>query len=416
MKFCPVCGNPAEDNIAFCGKCGNRFDQEINAPTFQAVPQQNMPNVMPPYVNNQGIIGNDNMPAKKKSKKKFIIIAAAVCVVAIVAVVFFFFMPKSVEKPDLSFEKGIDLSKLDGVAWQASDGSYHKVLSGYEMDKKMGEEIDFDDVSCILGRDGHFGRVSGSYSMFKQYRMSVQTTNGNIVDCVYVRNWFGDSAEKDLYGIELVFVDDFNYDGVTKSSSVSAIKKAGYKECTVDGAYFKVFSDKKTSWKSLKSDYEDIHDMDISSPMALKDGYPVEYGKELLSCRGLFNDPIGCNDKQRDFSLGSRGDKILEDFKENAMIRQKPFREQHGVGFDEYFKDIVPKEAAIAQQWYYMNKGDIDYFAVVEIETHNEKTDKSFSGGTAGLNNSLSGSNNVCHVFLFGNRETVIKWLEGWGF
>lgn len=423
MKYCTNCGIKTEDYVVFCGKCGEKFDDDTitempaEMSSLDNMPGQNeQPSVDVMPVNND--VDDIDKTIKKKSNKKFIpVIIGIIAIMA--AVVVIFLLPKksktpAITKPEFSFEKGIDLSKIDNIAVQDGNGSYYKYET-YNNDDE-GDKLNLDDVDCIIGRNGNMCNVSGSYRMIGGRKSGViKVSDDKVLSCICIRRYDEEERDNDIYGIELIFLDDFNYDGVTKSSSVSDIKKAGYKECTMNGAYFKVFSDKNVSWESLESDYKKIYESNVSNEEVMKEGYPVEYGKELKYCRWIFNDPLSNIERQRDYSIGKDYDHTFELWKENADINVDGFKREYDVGYDEYYKDSVPKEAAIAKQCYYLINGEIDYFAVVEIETHKERTDMAFSGGPAGMRNSLSGSKNVCHVYLFSDMETVAKWINGWG-
>lgn len=311
--------------------------------------------------------------------------------------------------------------------------TYYEVVNGKRTDKV----INVEDVTCLIGkgrgdveiknsdlteeerRHIAFSRIWGSSGLF--INKNLIKTNRDVVDCISMA--YGDTApgqgEDDLVGVELTFIGGYRYDGITPSSSKQEIVDAGFVESSMSDVYFKVVSSKGNDWNTLKKDFKNVYSYNNSNEYVRGHGYEgVDYGWELYRTRFCFNNPISANDKRRDYSLGEDYEESFENWKYDAQMGPKIDKSRMAQGVNLQYKynwdEIVPQECAIAKQWYYLNRGEIDYFVVVEIEAQDEIVDDYRNRGPA--YREFTYPQNVCHVYLFSHKDTVLKWLDQWGF
>lgn len=139
--FCPKCGNQVPDGAAFCGQCGNKFENAPSAPTGTPASAGTL----------KGTAGPSATPSLKLTP-----VGIAAAIVAVVALIFSF-MPW--------FEISSQMSMVSGAASGIASG----VSSLFGGSSTAGSSLSFEDsyaVWNLIGMADSFKEYANIYSSF----------------------------------------------------------------------------------------------------------------------------------------------------------------------------------------------------------------------------------------------------------
>lgn len=139
--FCPKCGNQVPDGSAFCGQCGNKFENVPNAPAGAPAPAG---------------VAKAAAGSSATSSLKLTPVGIAAAIVAVVALIFSF-MPW--------FEISSQMSYVSGAASGLASG----VSSLFGGSSSAGSSLSFEDsyaVWNLIGMADSFKEYANIYSSF----------------------------------------------------------------------------------------------------------------------------------------------------------------------------------------------------------------------------------------------------------
>lgn len=288
---------------------------------------------------------------------------------------------------------------------------YYKTEGFHCLDEKVNDE----NVGCILGSSRKYGDSD------KQVDIEKGTMN-----CKGMYNMFGLSFgfpmladTNDLYGIsynnidngclceygflKLNFVSNYEFDGLTKDSSVSDILDKGYRQGHYEGVYYNIYSELPVDFSAIDSDYEQLYNSGISEESVYTGAFDqfIPYANEYI---GIIP-----------YTAADFSDKTIYTINaENEQLYNNSHSPNMGLAS---YADVEKETLSIASQMNLLNRGDIDYFVIAQIDTTEEEpyaVGWSYPGSIAPSEPRYE--DNVLSLYIISNKEDYVNWLQkaGW--
>lgn len=432
--YCNGCGKKLPEGSVFCDVCGADLRQ-ANMTYVQSPDNMQQTNI------NQGFapVCDDNNKVKNKGGKKLLIIPVVV-ISAVAAVVAGIFLDKKKSNPDrvgegvyindkfyaYSAEEGIeglkniefacqvDNLKYVGIKCERIDDPVYMAIEGNEItDKEVQNPSALLDFRYVLSDDNREVDNPGNHFMGIYSALSSKgscSIDGKAYKPAIAYRTISDEDVDYCYcpAISFALIDDYKLDGITKDSSIEEIEKAGYRPAGYENTFVTFYSEKSTNWDDIDADYEKIYNSDLTHAEILRDyfdGY-IDYGEQYIGAMGNLSTVLDASDYSRfDLSISPKTEEQYNNNFNNSKNAPK---------YTEY-EDVIKFRFAFSQQLYYLEKGEIDYFVIAEIESAPAKKDRYFSY-YRGDEDSFTYDDNVARIYVVSDVDTATKWLEeaGW--
>lgn len=256
-------------------------------------------------------------------------------------------LPTSVQEYELTENNGLGGSIYSFTGYRNMNGN--TLSSGY---------VDEGELGAILGYEVDGKEYYGGNNFLTTGTSSIINLD-NIIQ-----------IDKNKYGVlKLDFVDNYEFDNLTKDSSIEEIEKAGFSNSCYEDVYYKIYSDMPSNNDNLSIDYVNLYNsgLSISEINGGAANVYVDYASEYVSLlKGIPTmDGIIDNIVSPYCSINSASEQKYNEYGESALRNLVNKDRKRG-----QYEDTVKYGLSVAQQMHLLEAGQIDYFIVAEMDAY----------------------------------------------
>lgn len=291
-----------------------------------------------------------------------------------------------------------------GINSKAEFAGYYKTEGFHYVNEKVNDE----SVGCIIGS----GFLSDDSS--KQVDIEKDTMSCLGMYNIIQQNFPLLEGTNDLHGIsynnldngclceygclKLNFVNNYEFDGLSKDSSVEDILDKGYRQGRYEGVYYNIYSELPVDFSAIDSDYEQLYNSGISEESVYTGAFNqlIPYANEYIGV-------IPYTIPKKGYTIDAENEQSYVNSTHQDMAS---------------YADMEKVALSIASQMNLLNRGDIDYFVIAQMDTTEE--DYSVAGwsylGNIKPPSEPSYEDNVLSLYIISSKEDYVNWLQkaGW--